>query len=243
VSERPLDFDSGADEPEAGARPPAAAPDPVRRARGRNAWLLGVVVFAVLAYVTVNTLRTDAPGSRGVPANTPLPPFAVPLALSTLSGDANVARESDSGAAGKRPACEVRSPQVLNICQLAERGPVVLAILATRGGGRCERQLDSVDRVRRRFPGVQFAAVAIRGDRDRLRSLVKSHHWGFAVGYDQDGAVANVYGVAVCPTLTFAYAGGIVMQTALGLESDAELAARVRRLVAGSRERGWTPPS
>ncbi len=43
--------------------------------------------------------------------------------------------------------------------------------------------------------------------------------------------------------MTFAYPGGIVMHTALGLESDVELARGVRRLVAGSKRRGWTPPS
>jgi len=242
VSERPLDFDARDDEPP-GPAPAGAPPPPARRARGRGTWLVGVVVLVALAYVSFNTLRTDAPGSRGVPDNTPLPPFAVPLALSDLGGDANVAREAGAGKAGNRPACAVRGPRVLNICQLAERGPVVLAFLVTKGGGRCQRQLDSMERIRSRFPGVQFAAVAIRGDRGDLRSLIGKRHWGFPVGYDRDGAVSNIYAVAVCPTTTFAYAGGIVMQTALGLEGDAELAARVRRLVAGSRERGWTPPS
>lgn len=243
MSERPLDFDAGDDEPGGLARPEETPPPAGRRPGGRSAWLVGVIVFVVLVYVTVNTLRTDAPGSRGLPDNSPLPPFAVPLARSNLGGDANVAREAGGGAAGKRPACEVRGPDVLNVCQLAERGPVVLAFLVTRLGGRCEHQLDEIERVHDRFPGVQFAAVAIRGDRGKLRSLIASHGWTFPVGYDHDGAVANIYAVAVCPTVTFAYPGGIVMHTALGLESDAELAARLRRLVAGSVERGWTPPS
>ena len=206
-------------------------------------WLVGLIAFVVLVYVTVNTLRTDSPGARGLPDNTPMPPAAMPLATSDLPGDANVARTEDAGRAGKQPACDVRGPQILNLCQVAERGPVVLAFLVTRGGGRCERQLDGIERIRSRFPGVQFAAVGIKGDRGSLRKLIADHGWGFPVGYDHDGAVANVYAVAVCPTITFAYPGGIVMHTAVGLESDAELATRVRRLVAGARERGWTPPS
>jgi hypothetical protein len=62
------------------------------------------------------------------------------------------------------------------------------------------------------------------------------------VGYDHDGQVANVYRVAGCPTTTFAYPGGIVMHTYLGLLGEARLAAAVRRLVAGSERRGWRPP-
>ena len=219
-------------------------PDPVRPAgTSRYGWLVGVVVVLILAYITLNTLRTDSTGSRGVPAGHPLPPFAVPLALSDLGGDANVATKPGEGERGARPACEVRGPRILNSCQLSERGPVVLAFAGTRGE-RCERQLDTMQRVSR-LPlarGVQFAAVAIRGNRDRLRDDVRSRGWRFGVGYDHDGLVANVYGVSVCPTITFAYPGGIVQNTTIGELDQAKLAARVRALVAGARQRGWTPP-
>ena len=57
---------------------------------------------------------------------------------------------------------------VLNVCELAERGPVVLAFFA-EPIDRCDDQIDVLDRLRSRFPDVQFAAVAIRGDRDELR--------------------------------------------------------------------------
>jgi len=127
------------------------------------------------------------------------------------------------------------------VCQLAERGPVVLAFIATRGG-HCERLLDRLAAVRARFPGVQMAGLAIRGSRDDLRVLVRRHHWPFPVGHDRDGAVANLYGVAVCPEITFAYPGGIVQGTAIGQLSVAQLAGRLRRLVSGSKARGWTAP-
>ena len=140
------------------------------------------------------------------------------------------------------PACSVRGPEVLNVCQLAERGPVVLAFLATRSG-KCTRQLDVLERLRGDFPGVQFAAVGIRGNRGDLRADVRRRGWGFPVGYDHDGVVANLYAVSVCPTVTFAYPGGIVMRTTLGLVGEAGLRADLRALVRASRERGWTPPA
>ena len=54
-----------------------------------------------LAYITLNTLGTDAPGSRGVPNGEKLPPFAVPLALSNLEGDAQVDPPRPARCAGR----------------------------------------------------------------------------------------------------------------------------------------------
>ncbi|HEY7076022.1 MAG TPA: hypothetical protein VH418_11655 [Solirubrobacteraceae bacterium] len=192
---------------------------------------LGVLVVAILCYIVLNTLRTAGPGSRGVPAGRQLPPFAVPLAASTLNGDANVATRPDEGAAGRRPACEVRGPRILNSCQLAERGPVALAFFATRSR-RCEDQVGVLDGLRARFPGVGFAAVAVRGSRDDVRALVRTRGWRLPVGYDRDGAVANVYAVAVCPTITFAYRGGRVAGTSLS-SLDAAGVERWLRRIAG----------
>jgi hypothetical protein len=220
---------------------PGGAPSPPRSPGSRYGWFLGVVGVLFIAYVTLNTASTDRVPTRGVATNSPLPPFATPLATSALQGDANVARESGQGRAGNRPACSVRGPDILNVCQLAERGPVALAFLATRGG-HCERMLDRMAQLRPRFPGVQMAAVAIRGSRDDLRALVRRHRWPFPVGHDRDGAVANLYGVAVCPEVTFAYAGGIVAGTAIGQLTVTQLRTRLSQLVAGSKARGWTPP-
>ncbi len=89
--------------------------------------------------------------------------------------------------------------------------------------------------VAQRFPQVGFAAVAIRGDRNDLRKLVHQHGWRFPVAQDRDGAVANVYGVAICPTVVFAARGGVVRATTLGSQvaTPARLATRVRALLAG----------
>jgi hypothetical protein len=99
----------------------------------------------------------------------------------------------------------------------------VLAFLADRSD-RCLRQIDLLERMRPRFEDVQFAAVAIRGDRDQLRREVREHGWTMPVAYDQDGAVANTYAVAVCPTITFAARDGVVKTTTLGEATEAEIA-------------------
>ncbi len=185
----------------------------------RPGLIVGVLALAAIAYISLNTLRTEGPGSRGVPAGDELPAFAVPLALSDLEGDANVSER----------ACEVRGPRVLNVCELAEQGPVVLAFFA-EPSERCDDQVDVIDRVRERFPDVRFAAVAIRGDRDDLRDVIRRRGWGLPVAYDADGAVSNAYAVAICPTITFAVAGGQVVDTAFGALDETALAARVEEL-------------
>jgi peroxiredoxin len=245
----PLSFDeeqephpprgSGPDEPAAG---PAGAdvPPPARPATRRYGWLVGVIGLLLIAYITLNTIRTQ---SREAPQEgKQLPPFATPLALSSLNGDANVARRPGAGASGKRPACEVRGDDVFNVCDLAARSPLVLAFFITRGGTECRRELDAMQRVQARFRGVRFAAVAVRGDRADLRRLIRRRGWTFPIGYDRDGAVANLYGVAVCPTIVFAYPRRLTMLTDFGYLGEAKLAERVRALEAASERRGWKPP-
>jgi hypothetical protein len=241
----PLSFD---DEPDTSGRresPPDRKPEvpPPAKPPGisRYGWWFGVLVLVILAYIGFNTLRNSGGGSRGIEPGKKLPPFAVPLALSNLNGDANIATHRGEGSSGQRPACSVRGPRVLNECQLVAGAPSAIAFLATRGGD-CTKQLDLIERARARFPQVRFAAVAIRGNRNDLRSDIRRHGWQFPVGYDHDGAVANLYDVAVCPTVTFAYPGGTALRTTLGLLDAPKLDATLRELVAGSERRGWRPP-
>jgi hypothetical protein len=181
--------------------------------------IAGVVALVVLGYITYNSVVTEGPGSRGVEPGRELPAFAVPLALSRLEGDANVSEG----------ACAVRGEDVLNVCALAERGPVVLAFFA-EPVGQCDDQIDVLQHLRPRFPDVQFAAVAIRGDREALRRRVRERGWELPVGHDRDGAVANAYAVAVCPQITFARRGGEVVQTAFGSQDEAQLTAVIETL-------------
>jgi hypothetical protein len=218
-----------------------SAPGPARLPAGasRYGWFVALVGVLLIAYVSLNTLRTDSAGSQGLKVGAKVPPFAAPLALGSIEGDVNVARKPNQGSAGKRPACTVRGAQILNSCQLGERGPFVLAFLATRGA-QCTRELDRLARVGARHPKVQVAAVAIRGDRDDLRALVRRHRWRFPVAWDRDGILANLLGVAVCPQLTYALSGGVVQGTSVGELDDAALD---RRFVALEREgRGMRQP-
>jgi hypothetical protein len=215
-----------------GSRLPAGA--------SRYGWFVAVVGLLLVAYVSLNTLRTESVGSQGLKLGTKVPPFAAPLALGTIDGDVNVARKPNQGSAGARPACSVRGPQILNSCQLAERGPFVLAFLATRGT-QCTRELDRLGRVQALHPRVQVAAVSIRGDRDDLRALVRRRHWPFPVAWDRDGILANLYGVAVCPQLTYALPGGVVQATSVGELGDRELDRRFATLERAARAKGWQP--
>lgn len=181
----------------------------------RRSWIVVAAGLAILVYITYNSVRTPGTSSSGLPAGRQMPPFAAPLVTSDLTGDANVARRADQGQAGAIPACDVSDPRALNSCTLARRGPVVLAFL-TEGAGDCVDALDAMQRVAPRHPQVGFAAVAIRGDRDELRDLAREHGWDFPVAQDRDGVVANLYGVAVCPTIVLAHRGGEVLRTDIG---------------------------
>lgn len=225
--------------PEREGRGPVGVPRPA--GASRYGWFLGVVLVLFLGYVTLNTV-TSSHGSRSVgPAvGERLPSFAVPLASSHAaeSYDANVFTRPQGG---HPAACSIQRPDVINVCRLEDHGPVVLAFLATRGA-QCELALDRIERVRRGFPGVQVAAVAIRGDLGDVRRLTVTHGWHFPVGYDRDGILANLYGVAVCPQTTFALPGGRVRGTAIGQLAVPALRARFAALVAAARHRGWRPP-
>jgi hypothetical protein len=187
----------------------------------RGGWLVGLAGVLVVAYITVNSLRTEGVGSRGPVAGERLPPFAAPFA-SLPVGDDTVANVGAN-------ACAVRGRGILNVCALAERGPVVLTFAAT-GVERCERQVDVVDRVAARFPDVEFAVVGVRGDREALLEAQRRHGWGIPVAHDREGSVASVYAVVVCPFVTFARRGGEVTGSALSFLDDAALAARVEAL-------------
>ena len=126
-------------------------------------------------------------------------------------------------------ACEVRGPDVLNVCELAERGPVVLAFFA-EPAERCDDEIDVLDRIRERHPRVQFAAVAIRGDRDDLRRRVRERGWTLPVGHDRDGAVANMYAVAVCPTITLPPAAARSGTPCSARQGERQLEAAIERL-------------
>jgi len=213
-------------------RPLSEIPVPPPPGASRYGWFLGVVAVLVLALIGLNTLRTQSNGSAGLKKGSTAPPFAAPLVFSSFPDDAdvNVARKvGQGGGAGKVPACDVTGSGVLNLCRLYSQHPTVLIFTATRGG-QCIQQMDIVQGLRAQFPGVAFAAVAIRGSRGDLKRLTRDHHWTFPVAYDHDGVLANLYGLAVCPQLTFIRRSGRVADTAVGVVRAGELTRRLRAL-------------
>jgi peroxiredoxin len=192
---------------------------------------VGVLALVILALITLNTILTPSNGLAGLAPGTQMPPFAVPLATGDLQGAANIATHPNEGAAGKRPACTVRGPRILNICELYEQGPVVLALFVDASA--CTGVLDELQALVPEFPEVRFAAVSIKGDRSQLRALVRSHGLSFPIGVDSEGTLPVLYKMASCPQVTFASRGGVVQSKALLVRPPlAVLRARVSELVA-----------
>jgi hypothetical protein len=204
----------------------------------RYARYAGLAGLSIAVLFVVSGLLAKTNGASGIAPGHALAPFAVPLVTSSLEGDANVATRAGQGAAGEVPACRVRGTRVLNVCELYEQGPVVLALFVDEGG--CEKVLGRMQALLDAFPGVRFAAVSIEGDRAQLRRLVRADRLTLPVGIDKDGALAALYKVFSCPQLNFAYPGGVVQSKALlQTPSLAVLHARVSELIAGARARGW----
>ncbi|HST56460.1 MAG TPA: hypothetical protein VLJ42_11295 [Solirubrobacteraceae bacterium] len=216
--------------------------DPPALTASRYGRYVGLVGLIVVVLITINTLLTPSNGATGIPPGERLAPFAVPLATSTLNGDADVATRPGDESSGRRPACTLRSAQILNICELYERGPVVLALFVDSGD--CPAVLDDLQKLAPSFPGVGIAGVALKGNRAKLRELVSAHELTLPIGFDRDGALAARYKISSCPQLTFAYPGGVVQSKALLTRPPlATLRARIAALVAASRTRGWKPPT
>lgn len=202
---------------------------------------VGVVGLVLLAFITLNTLLTTPRGADGIVPGEQIPPFALPLATGNVQGDANIATHPNDGSAGRRPACTVRGQGILNVCQLYERRPLVLALFVQAGS--CPAVLDDLQALAPSFPNVSIAAVAIKGERAGLRRLVASHSLSLPIGIDRDGVLAQLYKVSSCPQLTFAYPGGVVQSKALlARPSRAVLKARIAELVAAAHARGWRAP-
>lgn len=215
----------------------------------RRAWVVGIAGVLVAGFLVIGSTRPAGPGAVGPASGAQAPPFAVVLATSGVECDsdddpcdANVAVDSGAGGgeAGGRPACEVRGPTVLNLCELTGRGPLVLGLMATRVAG-CVASFDGLQALPGRHPGLQVALVSIRGDLDDLREVVAARRWSFPVGWDRDGALAGLYGVVTCPYVVALRRGGRVGATLLGSFSPADLERQAERVVAASRAAGWRP--
>ncbi len=221
----PEEEPAGQGAPAEQAAPRTPGPQPPQY--GRYVVLLAIVI---LVLITINTIVTKPNGDAGVAPGANVPPFAVPLATSDLAGDADVATHAGQGLAGDIPACRERGPRILNICQLYEQGPVVLALFID--GGSCPDVLGEMQALVAAFPQVRFAAVAIKGGTGGVRKLIRAKRLTFPVGLDRDGALAALYKLATCPQVSFISRGGAVRSKALlSTPSPALLRRRVEALV------------
>jgi hypothetical protein len=204
------------------------------RAPKRRLGVVGAVALIALIFITINTIRVGPGRLGGIQPGSRLPPFAAPLASGSLTGLADIATHPDSGAAGRVPACAERGPGILNVCQLYERHPTLLALFVDAGG--CASILPELQRVAREFPSVRVAAVSFNGHRDSLRRLIRRESLTFPVAIDEGGRVASLYEMTSCPQLNFAYPGGVVQSKVIaGRPSLPTLRRRTQRLVEVSR--------
>lgn len=210
--------------------------------------IVGLVFVAIIIVAAINTVQTEDSGVIGADeeGDLPLAQFAVPSLESGAGGDANIAQDDCEVSRipcpedeVRTPACEVEVEGAIRVCDLFDR-PLVLSFWFTRGG-ECEAQQDAFEAVyRRRGDKVNFLAINVRDGRDEVARLAQERGWTHPIGLDSDGALSNLYRVGGCPTLLYAYPGGILRDTAIGELSEAEIGAQVDRLVAESRRRAAT---
>jgi hypothetical protein len=192
-------------------------------------WVVGVAGVIAIAVVAINSLGNAGGGSNGPQVGKPIPRFAAPSAAGGLKGDPNVKQSrNDNGAPNKTPACEVRLPGALRSCDYTSK-PLVITFIVP-GAKDCERFVDRLQRLRPRYPRVNFLTVVSGADEDRVKSLVADHHWTFPVAVDRNLALFNTYRVSLCATSVFAYRGGIVRTSKVEAQrwTDAQLNAAIR---------------
>jgi hypothetical protein len=207
-------------------------PEPPRP-RSRYGWVVGVGFLIAIIAAGANTIPRSGHAVFGIPGGEELPDFAAPLADGGLNGDVNIKQAgSDKSADNHTPACNVNEAGALNICEVERKGPVVLTFIFLRAAD-CEPQLDRVERLRERYPRVQFVGVVSGEKREKVAGIARKHGWGFPVAVDPDGALSNIYRVSGCPTTTFAYKGGEVYGTRLGNLSERQLEVSVKRIARG----------
>jgi thiol-disulfide isomerase/thioredoxin len=223
---------------------------PQRPGPGRRySTFVGIAFLVLIAVATLNTIRTESGGILGASAGErgmALLEFAVPDARTgPLDRDANIDQDDCSTSenpcpadARRPPACRIPPEGAIRVCDLFDR-PLVISFWFTRGAD-CLATQDVVDRVASRYRGrVNFLSINIRDDPADVRRIVAERGWRMPVGYDRDGAVSDLYLVGLCPTVAFAYPGGILDFAKVGVEelSEPQLTGDVQRLLRHSHRR------
>jgi hypothetical protein len=212
---------------------------PYRGVAGTRYGIYVVILAAILLIAfTIHVALSPHKGVTSIHPGASIPPFAAPYAVGGPAGEVDVATHTDDGSAGKIPACLERGPGILNICELYERGPVVLALFFQAGS--CPGILNDLQRLAPEFPQVGFAAVAVKEGASSVAHLVRAKHLTVPVGVDGEGRLGELFAMVSCPQITFVYPGGVVQSAALlSTPSLATLRMRVEELLSASRAHGW----
>jgi thiol-disulfide isomerase/thioredoxin len=194
----------------------------------RYSTFVGIAFLVLIVVALLNTIRTQDSGTLGVSSGDrgmPLAEFAVPDASTgKLDLDANIFQDDCSTSENpcpedaRRPsACQIPREGAIRICDLFDR-PLVLSFWFTRGAD-CLPTQDALDDVAPDYRGrVNFLSVNVRDDPADVRNIAQERDWSLPVGYDRDGAVSDLYRVGGCPTVAFAYPGGILAFAKAGIE-------------------------
>jgi hypothetical protein len=213
----PSDPDAAADSGSDG-EPPWVRLEPIIDTSRYQRMIGGFGLALVLAF-SIYLFVHGGSGTPGIPAGQPLHKFVAPLATSDLTVDANA-----------HPVCNRARPsrRGLNVCG---RRPIVLAFFVL-GAKPCVKQVAVLQQISSRFPGVQFAAVAVGGSHAATDRAVRQNHWTIPIAYDQSGILAQAYGVEICPMVEIARGDGVVARRLLGKGwlTDRTLAAVVAKL-------------
>ena len=209
-----------------------------RRAARPYSIAVGIVFLGVILFAGINAVQNSGEAVLGPEKGRRIPLFAAPTPTGKLDGDANIDQGEVVGGKRRGSACQVKGSRadVLRVCDYFDR-PLVIVFWFKRGCGTCRSQLDAVERVRQRVPGVHFIGVDVVDSKENARKEVLEHAWRFPMAYDRDGAVSQIYGIGGGPTLIFAYPDGITMNVQLGELDDQGLERRARRLLSASRKR------
>jgi thiol-disulfide isomerase/thioredoxin len=198
-----------------------ASQQPSKGQGRRYSTFVGIAFLVLIVVATLNTIGTQSGGTLGVDGaqrGMPLSEFAVPNALppGPLDNDANVYQddcatsENPCPKDARRPsACQIPRKGAIRVCDLFNR-PLVLSFWFTRGAN-CLPTQDALNAVSEKYRGrVNFLSIDVHDDPSNVRSIATEHGWTMPVGYDRDGAVSDLYRVGGCPTVAFAYPGGIL---------------------------------
>lgn len=211
------------------------APDP-RQTTRQYSRLVGAVFLIFVVFIGVKIVGGKQDGGTGLIKGDPAPKFAAPVAGGSLEGPANIFQTEAQAQASDRhqAACEVDEKDAIRVCDYWRDRPLVLVIWFKKCGN-CERQLDTIEAVHRRFPKVNFLGVDAVDSVDNAGKVVARKGWTYPMAVDEDGAVSAKYNVSAAPAIFFIYPHGTVMRTTIGELTEQALTTDVRALVRDSK--------